>query len=159
MYIYARYREHCLPTLVDKGATQKKNNMLALFLQWNIKDPVSYLEMQRNDYKEKVCVSRNLFIDNPYLATLLWGGEPAEDTWGLYRASIYQWEESITIYLDSTTETIWIDSSSKEVNFTYTLSDFNGKEIISKKSKIERKEAIGLSNGVYILNIKEGNHL
>ncbi len=54
---------------------------LELFLKWNIEDPVSDFEMQRNDVIESAQGNRNPFIDNPYLATLLWGGEDAENRW------------------------------------------------------------------------------
>ena len=54
---------------------------LELFLKWNREDPVSAFELQRNNVIESVQGNRNPFIDNPYLATLLWGGEAAENTW------------------------------------------------------------------------------
>lgn len=54
---------------------------LDLFLKWNREDPVSELEMQRNNVIEGAQGNRNPFIDNPYLATLIWGGEPAENRW------------------------------------------------------------------------------
>ncbi|MEZ4875767.1 MAG: endonuclease [Flavobacteriaceae bacterium] len=58
--------------------------MLQLFLQWNIEDPVTPFEDQRNEYLETVYGNRNPFIDNPYLATLIWGGNNAEDRWDLF---------------------------------------------------------------------------
>lgn len=54
---------------------------LELFLKWNIEDPVSEFEMQRNDVIEGAQGNRNPFIDNPYLATLIWGGADAENRW------------------------------------------------------------------------------
>jgi endonuclease I len=54
---------------------------LDLFLKWNIEDPVSEFEMQRNDVIETAQGNRNPFIDNPYLATLIWGGADAENRW------------------------------------------------------------------------------
>ncbi|WP_025742452.1 Ig-like domain-containing protein [Aquimarina pacifica] len=54
---------------------------LALFLEWNAEDPVSELERNRNDVIEGAQGNRNPFIDNPYLATLIWGGDAAENTW------------------------------------------------------------------------------
>mgnify|MGYP001194939174 FL=1 len=54
---------------------------LELFLKWNREDPVSAFELQRNNVIESVQGNRNPFIDNPYLATLLWGGVAAENTW------------------------------------------------------------------------------
>lgn len=52
-----------------------------LFLKWNVEDPVSDFEIQRNNIIEGAQGNRNPFIDNPYLATLIWGGEPAENLW------------------------------------------------------------------------------
>ena len=54
---------------------------LDLFLKWNREDPVSDFERQRNEAIEDAQGNRNPFIDNPYLATLIWGGTPAENTW------------------------------------------------------------------------------
>ena len=52
-----------------------------LMLRWNAEDPVSALEQQRNNVIEEAQGNRNPFIDNPYLATKIWGGNPAENTW------------------------------------------------------------------------------
>ncbi len=54
---------------------------LDLFLQWNIDDPVSEFEEQRNNVIYAAQGNRNPFIDNPYIATLIWGGEDAENKW------------------------------------------------------------------------------
>lgn len=54
---------------------------LELFLQWNAEDPVSAFELQRNEVIETAQGNRNPFIDNPYLATLLWDGPAAENRW------------------------------------------------------------------------------
>ena len=54
---------------------------LELFLQWNVDDPISLFEIQRNNVIMGAQGNRNPFIDNPYLATLIWGGTPAENKW------------------------------------------------------------------------------
>lgn len=54
---------------------------LELFLKWNREDPVSAFEIQRNNVIEGAQGNRNPFIDNPFLATLIWGGEAAENRW------------------------------------------------------------------------------
>lgn len=54
---------------------------LELFLKWNVEDPVSAFEIQRNTVIKGAQGNRNPFIDNPYLATLIWGGDAAENTW------------------------------------------------------------------------------
>lgn len=52
-----------------------------LFLKWNREDPVSAFELQRQEVIEAAQGDRNPFIDNPYLATLIWGGDAAENRW------------------------------------------------------------------------------
>lgn len=63
------------------GEEYVKVGNLDLFLQWNIDDPVSDIEMQRNNVIEGAQGNRNPFVDNPYLVTLVFGGENAENTW------------------------------------------------------------------------------
>lgn len=70
MYLNIRY-----------GETFPKVGNIDLFIKWNAEDPVSVFEVQRNNIIESAQGNRNPFIDNPYLATLIWGGEPAENLW------------------------------------------------------------------------------
>lgn len=70
MYLNVRY-----------GETFEKVGSLELFLKWNIEDPVSSFEEQRNNVIYTAQGNRNAFIDNPYLATLIWGGADAENKW------------------------------------------------------------------------------
>lgn len=70
MYLNIRY-----------GETFDKVGTLELFLAWNIADPVSDFEIQRNNVIEAAQGNRNPFIDNPYIATLVWGGTAAENKW------------------------------------------------------------------------------
>ncbi len=52
-----------------------------LFLKWNAQDPISPIEIQRNDIIYKAQGNRNPFIDNPYLASVIWGGSKAQNRW------------------------------------------------------------------------------
>jgi len=87
MYMYLRYGDQCLPSNVTIGTTNSvDNNMIDLLLDWNEQDPVSTYEDNRNTYHENTSNTyaqgnRNPFIDNPNLATQIWGGTPAEDRW------------------------------------------------------------------------------
>ncbi len=54
---------------------------LSTLLKWNAEDPVSAFEEQRNAVIFSAQGNRNPFIDNPYLATLIWGGDAAENKW------------------------------------------------------------------------------
>lgn len=93
MYMYVRYGDVCLPTAVGVGSKEfTPDDMIDLFLEWNVEDPVSQIEKDRNTYHENTSNSaaqgnRNPFIDNPYLATRIWGGDSAEDRWGIYTSS------------------------------------------------------------------------
>lgn len=91
MYMYIRYGSICLPTAVGAGSAEfTEDEMIDLFLQWNVEDKVSTIEIARNTYHENSSNSaaqgnRNPFIDNPYLATRIWGGDSAEDRWDYYK--------------------------------------------------------------------------
>lgn len=87
MYMYLRYGTQCLPTYVFTGSPVASDpNMLDLLLQWNAEDPVSQYEDNRNTYLGTTANTygqgnRNPFIDNPILATLIWGGPAAQNRW------------------------------------------------------------------------------
>lgn len=88
MYMYLRYGEQCLPTTVGVGSSASTpDDMIDLFLDWNAEDPVSEIEIQRNNILETEQGNRNPFIDEPYLATIIWGGTPAQDIWGIFIGS------------------------------------------------------------------------
>ncbi|MDO4879955.1 MAG: endonuclease [Capnocytophaga sp.] len=75
LYLNLRYN---LPT--EKVSTKG----IGLFLKWNAEDRVSDFEKQRNDEIEKAQGNRNPFIDNPYLASKIYGeveGYSPENTW------------------------------------------------------------------------------
>ncbi|KAA5820886.1 tandem-95 repeat protein [Algibacter amylolyticus] len=70
MYLNIRY-----------GEDFNKVGGLELFKAWNVADPVSEFEEQRNNVIYAAQGNRNPFIDNPYIATLIWGGTAAENKW------------------------------------------------------------------------------
>ncbi|MEP3836039.1 MAG: endonuclease [Algibacter sp.] len=88
MYMYLRYGTQCKPSYVALGTQNAIDaDMINLFLEWNEEDPVSAFEDNRNTYHANTSNTyaqgnRNPFIDNPYLATVIWGGNPAENRWG-----------------------------------------------------------------------------
>ena len=92
MYMYIRYGDQCKPTGVGFGSNASTpDDMIDLFLEWNVEDPVSDFEIQRNTYHDSnetyAQGNRNPFIDNAYLATRIWGGDAAIDSWGLYTSN------------------------------------------------------------------------
>lgn len=104
MYMYLRYGNRCLPSNVGSGATlATDSNMLQLFIEWNVEDPVSTYEDNRNSYlgntaNQYAQGNRNPFIDNPYLATMIWGGPAAENRWPSLNAESFDALATLSIY-------------------------------------------------------------
>jgi endonuclease I/chitodextrinase/predicted transcriptional regulator len=112
MYLHIRYNE----SFNDVGT-------LSLFLNWNAEDPVSNFELQRNEVISSAQGNRNPFIDNPYLATRIWEGTPAEDRWGIYTSND---TEAPTVPADVSLNNITITT----IDVSWTASEDN--EAVSK---------------------------
>lgn len=93
MYMYLRYngngssvaQTRFLPKATTTGTLNAIDpNMVNLLLEWNAEDPPSAVELQRNPVSEQYQGNRNPFIDNPAIATAIWGGPQALDTWGIF---------------------------------------------------------------------------
>lgn len=104
MYMYLRYPTQCLPINVGNGTpVATDTNMIDLFLQWNAEDPVSQYEDNRNTYHGNTTNTyaqgnRNPFIDNPYLATMIWGGPVAQNRWPGLSAENFDTLSNVSIY-------------------------------------------------------------
>jgi len=84
MYMYLRYNNQCKPSAVAVGNPVSIDlNMVDLLLNWNAEDPPNDFEDNRNEVIYQNQGNRNPFIDNPYLATLIWGNQPAINRWNL----------------------------------------------------------------------------
>ena len=159
MYMYTRYGNRCLPSLNGTGSTQGSTEMLQIYLQWNVDDPVNTFEDQRNPYLENVYGNRNPFIDNPYLATIIWGGPTAEDRW-----NIFSLEDNILknliVYPNPASESIWIQNSTIINTSTITIYDVVGKVILHKEINNYLKKSIDVSNlskSLYLIKIVSEN--
>ncbi len=73
LYVNLRYQESLDGDISTEG--------IDLFLRWNVEDPVSEIEIQRNDFIAATQGNRNPFIDNPYLVSLIFGGNAAQNRW------------------------------------------------------------------------------
>jgi endonuclease I/chitodextrinase len=117
MYMYLHYNTQCLPSNVGIGSTATTGDeMIDLFLEWNVEDPVSDFERQRNTYHENTVNTyaqgnRNPFIDNAYLATRIWGGDAAIDSWGIYTSTDTEAPTVPTNVVLNNTTTVTIDAS------------------------------------------------
>lgn len=118
MYMYLHYGNQCLPTYVAVGTPMASDaNMLNTLLQWNADDPVSQYEDNRNTYLGNASNTygqgnRNPFIDNPYLATVIWGGPVAQNRWPtvFLATSTFDLANAVSIYPNPSTDVVNVSS-------------------------------------------------
>lgn len=165
MYMYLRYGNQCLPTNVGVGTALNAINdqMIPLFLQWNAEDPVSQIEDQRNTYLGNRSNSagqgnRNPFIDNPYLATKIWGGPIAQDRWGTL--SNYDFNAiEFGIYPNPATDNKVYIQTTEQINLILVHS-IDGKliqQINNPQFDNNQFEINNLNSGFYIITLKSDN--
>lgn len=154
MYMYTRYGDRCKPSLNGVGALQGNTDMLQIYLQWNADDPVTDFEDQRNPYLENVYGNRNPFIDNPYLATLIWGGPVAEDRWGMIGTADFN-AENISVYPNPASAVIWVSNHSGAAVESYTIYDLSGRKVLFGAFDATTKEVkvSQLESGIYLLEL------
>ena len=81
MYMYVRYNTRCMPLNITYTPATYSSDFPDILLKWNAEDPVSDFERTRNNVVYNTQKNRNPFIDNPYLATVIWGGPAAQNFW------------------------------------------------------------------------------
>lgn len=163
MYMYLRYGSQCLPTGVGVGTPVVSDiDMIDLFLQWNAEDTVSLYEKNRNNLLQGIQGNRNPFIDNPYLATIIWGGVVAQDKWNMTTSVL---ENSIdnyfTVYPNPSQENVFVtfnpqQSTVNEQLYVYSITG----QLIDQYSNNDihnNQLEIPLSKGVYILKFEDNN--
>ena len=159
MYMYVRYGDRCLPSLNGSGATQGSTDMLQIYLQWNAEDPVNDFEDQRNTFLEPNYGNRNPFIDNPALATIIWGGPQAEDRWGILGVTSTDFS-TVNVYPNPADDIIWVENSTSIEPVSFRMYDITGKVVNQSNFNNGRKNPIDVStlnSGVYILTINTKN--
>lgn len=167
MYMYLRYPSQCLPINVGTGATVSTDtNMIQLFLQWNAEDPVSQYEDNRNTYHGNTANTyaqgnRNPFIDNPYLATVIWGGPVAENRWPTVILSTESFVsiENASIYPNPTINNEVYVSTEIELK-SIVLYTINGQIIQEIKNPSKVNDAYKLSDlpkGFYLMQLASEN--
>ena len=162
MYMYLRYGDQCLPSVVGVGSSAATpDDMIDLFLEWNAEDPVSTIEDNRNNYHGNVANTyaqgnRNPFIDNPNLATQIWGGPVAENRWATASVNDFTKLTDVSAYPNpSFNGNITIVSPRSTISGIKIYSVL-GKEVYSVKnpSFINNKYTINnLKSGIYLLKI------
>jgi hypothetical protein len=126
-----------------------------IFLEWNVSDPVSEFEELRNDEISNVQGNRNPFIDNPYLATLIWDGPIAEDKWPSVNSS----QEGVFNKIYPKINYSILGLKVEKLDLTQFVSieviNVNGhRNFISRETSIETKN---LNSGIYLIKVNMKN--
>jgi len=157
MYMYLRYPTQCLPNNIGVSANSYNIDMRDIFLDWNAEDPVSTFEIQRNNVIASVQGNRNPFIDNPYLATLIWGGSPASNTWSVLNIndSLEYENELVSLFPNPVTTSLQIRNCNNP-NIKLIIYSIDGKEIkvLNNQKTIDVST---LQNGFYLLKVVQDN--
>ena len=169
MYMYLRYGSQCLPTGVAQigiPTAANDSNMVQLFLEWNAEDPVSQYEDNRNTYLGNTSNTygqgnRNPFIDNPYLATVIWGGPVAENRWPTVILSTEDFVslENAFIYPNPAVNNEVTISSETELK-SIVLYNINGQIIqeIKNPTRVDNSYKVNnLSSGFYLVQMASEN--
>ncbi|MBU2929673.1 endonuclease [Winogradskyella psychrotolerans] len=164
MYMYLRYGERCLPTNVGFGSSASTpDDMIDMFLQWNAEDPVveGGLEDVRNAYhgnasNEFAQGNRNPFIDNPYLATVIWGGPEAQNRWEDLSVTDVQQDRIKLFPNPANGNEVTILSNQTLVAEVYDIlgKKITVQNITTNQTKLNISE---LTKGVYIIKLNSEN--
>jgi len=149
MYMYLRYPTQCQALIVGTGAATYSTDMPNIFLEWNEEDPVSQYELTRNTVLQNMQGNRNPFIDNPYLATRIWNGPSAQDTWGILSSDDFS-KTTVTVYPTLTSGVVNIINA--DTNTTYSLYNGLGQRVTISTTE-NTVDIGGNASGIYYLQI------
>jgi endonuclease I len=159
MYMYLHYGNQCLPTSVGIGSSAATpDDMIDLFLEWNAEDPISEIEIARNNWHGDATNgslaqgNRNPFIDNPYLATVIWGGPEAENTWENLSTSAVATNQ-IKLFPNPVNGNVVTIISNQDL--AVEVYDVLGKKVKSQAITSNQKtlNITGLSQGIYMVKL------
>lgn len=153
MYMYLRYPNQCEPTNVGIGTQlfSPNGDMPDLFLNWNFSDPVSEFEETRNNSIANVQGNRNPFIDNPYLATLIWNGPAAEDKWASANSTKDYESENFELKINLFNNELIIENLDLTTFLSLELINLKGQIIKFSRNNTVRTQ--DLATGIYLLKI------
>ncbi len=128
---------------------------LSLLLQWNVDDPVDAFEDQRNQVIFGVQGNRNPFIDNPFLATLIWGGPDAEDRWNTLSVEVPTIHSTLSIYPNPTSFNYIFIKNNKDVKIE--VYNVLGKQLMQSTitQSNPKLDISSLYSGIYLLKISD----
>jgi endonuclease I len=161
MYMYVRYNTQCKPGNICIGNPVSVDlNMVDLLLTWNIEDPVNAYESTRNEIIYNTQGNRNPFIDNPYLATIIWGGANAENKWTELGIDDSK-KIDMSIYPNPTYNgTVYLSFNYYSLVENITIFDIAGEVVNSINQSTINANKISLNHlqyGVYFVKVTSAN--
>jgi endonuclease I len=161
MYMYLRYSLQCRPYFCAAGTTNTIDaNMVNVLLDWNAEDAVSELEKNRNNEIQDWQGNRNPFIDNPYIATKIWGGMAAEDTWGGLGVDQQVLSDFLIYPVPAINHTVYVShTGGEEIDFI-RIFDVSGRLISSYQLNTPLTAPLEISevpSGTWLLQIQTEN--
>ncbi|MDG4951072.1 endonuclease [Weeksellaceae bacterium KMM 9724] len=153
MFSFIRYPNDLKPNYVGVGLNSYHEDMPDIFLQWNAEDPPSAYEMQRNDIIEEFYQgNRNPFIDNPYLATYIWGGPEALNTWDVL-STVDLEEKSFSVYPNPTHDYITYQEEFDQI----LIYNLQGQLISEDENLTDNKTYLPETPGLYFVKFCQNN--
>lgn len=150
MYMYVRYPSQCAPINVATGNATFSQDMPDLLLQWNAQDPPSDFEINRNNVIAENQGNRNPFIDNPYLATMIWSGPQANDSWGVL-SNNKETMQNITLFPTITADIVYVKNNTS-IPANYKLYNSMGQKL-TEKSLEDKIDLSHYTAGLYFIEI------
>lgn len=151
MYMHIRYGQRTPANTVGSGPNTYSVEMPDLFLKWNAENPPTEPEWVRNTVLQDLQGNRNPFIDNPYLATVVWGGPDADNYW-IEMTTTEVEELNSQVYPNPAKSKVTIQSN-KNIE-SLSLYSMTGQSIFSqKKFNTYEFDVSAIEKGTYLLLI------
>lgn len=157
MYMYLRYPTQCdvKDIALSESTFSLDDDMLDIFLEWNAEDPVSELEMRRNEVIFEYQGNRNPFIDHPYWATEIWNGPEAEKRMDIH--------ENVTSVQQNLLDTISVYKNGSQIyirglednSILYELYGTDGK-LLQQGRVTDRIDLLNDVTQMHVLKLKFG---
>ena len=114
----------------------------------------SIFKLNRNNAIQNAQGNRNPFIDNPYLATLIWNEPTTTDSWNALATNQYDIAELI-VYPTVTSDIVYITNTTNEP-YQYYLTNTYGQQVASNTT-INTIDVSNYASGLYFLTLKANN--
>lgn len=156
MYMHLRYPVQCPASVIGTGGSTfaPYGDMPDIFLQWNEQDPPSEFEINRNNVIAAAQGNRNPFIDNPYLASRIWNGPEATDSWNVLENPSFS-TDAFILYPTRTNGITYVQTATQD---KYEIVVYNTLgQVIKQDFRPRSIDFSNYANGLYFVHILKDN--